>query len=220
VSFAGSASAAIVGVDDFSAKNGVYPLVNNVDGSTTSVTDVGVAGVVGGTRKVQLTNGAYDADGFDNAAVNVFTTPPFSFLDYASTSGPQAQMVLQYGDAAGAAALNANATGNNSLQIQLLNFDAPVGQNLNIQAVVNSSNGGGAFPLVGALVTTPGAQNVNLSLVGLSAATLGDIDGIQLFFTAPKGGDFRVDALSLVPEPSMLGLASIAGLALLKRRSR
>lgn len=218
--FAGQAPAAPIVVDQFSAKNAAYPLVNSVDASITSVSDVGIAGTIGGTRKVQLLNGAYDADGFDNAAVNVYTTPPFSFLDYASSSGAQAQMLLQFGDSAGAAALNANATGNTSLQIDLLNFDAPVGQNLNIQALIGSSNGGGVFGLPGVLVTTPGAQSVNLSLAGLSAATIGDIDGIQVFFFAPKGGDYRIDTVSLVPEPSMLGLAGIASLGLLKRRGR
>ena len=50
----------------------------------------------------------------------------------------------------------------------------------------------------------------------------GDLDGIELHFLAPRAGDFRIERVTLIPEPAALALAGagLAGAIGMRRRWR
>jgi hypothetical protein len=215
-------TAAPILIDGFTSKDPtripVFPQSVNVDNAgSVSGTESGLAGTVGGVRSSSLGVATMDVDGFDSAAITVYNTVPFSFFDYNSTTGANATTALLYGSGG---ALNLNATGQLFLTIDLMSYDAPSGLNLVIEGTVSSSAGGGSFSLPSALVNTPGAQSINLSLAALSAATLADFDTITVRFVAPKSADFRLDTLSLTPEPSTAGALVIGALSSFLRRRR
>jgi hypothetical protein len=212
---AGSASAAPIQVDDFSSKDATrvpaFPQSENTNSATlTAGTESGLAGTIGGTRTSALGLSTMDVQNFDTSTISVFNTSPFSFFDYNSTTGAQSTSQLGYGLVA---PLNLNATGQQFLRIDLLGFDAPTGLNLQVQGQIVSSAGGGTFTLPTAIVNTPGATSVNISLASLSAATLADVDQVTVRFVVPKSGDFRVDNISFVPEPATMASVFVCAVA-------
>jgi hypothetical protein len=214
------ANAAPILVDDFSTKDATrspaFPQsVNTNTGSMTGGTESGLT-TLGGTRFSSLGNSTVTVSGFDSATINVFNSGGFSFFDYSSSVGAQASAGLGYGTVS---PLNTNATGQTFLRLDLLDYDGPAGSSLQVQANITSSAGGGTFSLPSAIINVPGPTSVNLSLAGLSAATLADIDRIDVTFVAPKSGDFRVDTVQFVPEPATVGMLMLGafGAAAIRR---
>ncbi len=52
------------------------------------------------------------------------------------------------------------------------------------------------------------------------AASLGDVDGIKIFFDPAPSGDFSLNGIQAVPEPMSLTALTLGGFALLRRRKK
>ena len=73
-------------------------------------------------------------------------------------------------------------------------------------------------------LTQPGAQSVDFPFADFDSdiqyIDLSDLEKIVVTFHVPPGVDFRVDQIiTVIPEPATLGLLSVGGLMLVRRRS-
>jgi uncharacterized protein with beta-barrel porin domain len=226
VPMAASAAPALI-LDTFtSAGTGEFPLTS----TTTSpngpgVSDSGLSGVYGGTRGVVLFDTTAVISGGDEIAVNIFTGS--GLLDERTSSGASGAVKLQYGSAAPTGSnLSTNLTGYDDLQISFTQFNAPIGQPLDIETTVYTGSANTVHSLPIQTLTAPGAQLVEIPLSSLNATDISQVEGIQFQFDPAMGASYRIDSVSVVtspgvPEPATCGVIfAIGGLMLARRRAR
>jgi hypothetical protein len=178
-----------------------------------------IAGAIGGVRITYINDVSLGVPGLDNVTATVFNNGGFSLFDYASTACGKGGFTLDYGVPAGFNNLyDIDATSYNAIEIVLAGYDAPIGQTLTIDAALYQGNTG--FSLPTANVTTGGPQTITLPISPAIASQLTHNNGAEIKFDVPKGGDVRIQSISLVPEPGSLGLLLLAGPFVLRRRGR
>jgi hypothetical protein len=217
-----SAQAALL-IDTFSGKDPAnWPVVKTTSyaggqGVTDGFVGSPIIGAIGGVRATYINDVNLSVPGLDNVTANVFNTSGFSLFDYASTAGAKGGFTFDYGVPAGFSGLyDVDATSYNALQIVIADYDAPTGQTLTIDSDLSTGNTGLPLPTVN--VTTAGPQTINIPISPAIAAQLAHNNGAEIRFDVPKGGDVRVESVSLVPEPGAASLLLVGVPWVLRRR--
>ncbi len=204
-------------VDDFSDTTGsTFPLVRTVEdgpGTLVGTLESGLSGVLGGRRFTSIGAEVLEVPGLDSLTVDLFNTGGQSVLDFSSTSGVQGRMQLIYGFT-----LNADLSSLSSVEIALTNFDAPLTGTMMVEATLSSGTTDRVLPV--AAVVTPGAQTVSFDITSLTPSFLSDVDTFTFDFRAPKGADFRVDGITVVPEPMTLMFLAVGASWIAVRRGK
>jgi hypothetical protein len=211
-------------IDTFDATSdpALWPFVVNSVGSD-SVTDAPIATVAGNRRYVGVNATAMDIPGLDKIEVAQFAGGGFSLLDYASSSGATGEMDLVYrGMTPGAMILDLSSEV--AINIDLLAYDAPGSAAMPIEVLLISdwTNPGEQSVTLSGIVTTPGAQTVEIALApAVGNVDMTDIQYIGINFDAPEAADFRIDEISVVlPEPATVGLLGLGLTGIFVRRRR
>jgi hypothetical protein len=219
-----SAHAALL-IDTFSDKTaGNWPQVKTTsyaggEGVTDGSPASPITGAIGGVRVASINDVSLGVPGLDNVTATVFNSSGFSLFDYASTTCGKGGFMLDYGRPAGYETLyDIDATSYSAIEVVLTGYDAAAGQTLKIDSSLYTGNTGLLLPTVN--VTTPGPQTITIPISAAIASQLAHNNGAEIRFDVPKGGDVRIESVSLVPEPGSLGLLLIAGPLLLRRRGR
>ena len=212
------AHAAII-VDTFDQTSAApLTVTTNIGPAGTTITEA-PSDVPASQRNTTIKNTNMDIAGLDGITSQVFTNVNNSLFNYSSTAGAQGTVELRYGTNPGALA-HLNLSQATSIQISFLAFDNANNGNMTISSSLANSTTSQA--LANVLVTTPGAQTINIPISGIPSAILSDTDVLTFDFIAPKAADFRIDAISItVPEPAPFALLAVAaGVAFLQRRPR
>jgi hypothetical protein len=223
--FASTDARAALLIDTFSGKDPAnWPVVKTTSyaggqGVTDGSVGSPIIGAIGGVRVTYINDVNLAVPGLDNVTANVFNTGGFNLFDYASTAGAKGGFTFDYGVPAGSSSLyDVDASSYNALQIVIADYDAPTGQTLKIDSDLYAANTGIPLPTVN--VTTAGPQTINIPISPAIAAQLAHNDGAAIRFDVPKGGDVRIESVSLVPEPGSASLLLVAVPWVLRRRGR
>lgn len=214
-------SRAAIMVDDFAEKTPAYwPQNKNVtDPSGTVYVEGAFGSVLGGDRGAGIVGTVMVVPGFDSVHTDIFAGGGFSFFDYSSSTGASGHVQLLYGKTTlGSADLSVpHSAAPDAVRINLLSFDLSNGQPLTISSFGMSGASVTYLPTV--QVTSAGAGYVDIPLAGFWSANAGDLNGLSLYITAAQGADFRIDSITLVPEPTTVaGLVIGAGVMAMRRK--
>lgn len=209
LSLAATSHADII-LDSFTETNTGWPHSVSVNDLTLIPVTESVSSVLGGQRATALGQSTMDFPNVDNAIAQIYNSgSSYSFLDYRSSVGAAATLELDYGTGT-----PLNLTGVNALKVAFLNYDMGDAGPMHVVATLY---GGATSAQYSANVTQVGAQDLTIP-INFPAAS---VSRIVLDFVAPKGSDYRIDALSVtVPEPMSLGVLVVGSLALMARRRR
>ena len=209
------ASAHAVMVDDF--LTGVYN-----SGSITSGTVNywgSAASAIGGIRFDSLSVTANPLVG--NATCRVITSP--GVLDVSTDSDVDINFTLGYGYANSSLVPASNQLNQSLTSAPIININFRTNDQA-LPVTVTLYTNGGANSFTRTLTVAGGifsASPVNYQFDFTSvAASLGDVDGIKVFFDPGAGGDFSLGGIQAVPEPMSLAAVSLGALALLRRRKK
>lgn len=207
------ASAAVV-IDDFNNTNRAWPVSLAPTSAFASYTDTGVSGVLGGDRYLSLRYTDYpnpDA-GLLAATVAISTTQAGAgILDFATPSDRTGQLNLGYFPPP--IALNPLS----SISISLVRYDGPASQAMSVAVELNGTS------YTPAQTVLPGGPTVlTFDLSSVPPVVLANLQSVDLWFTPPTGGDFRLDEISatLVPEPGAAAMAILSVPLLMRRRRK
>ena len=197
-------------IDHFTTKPTTNWPLTLTDTGSTSVLEIWGHSVPEDARYTQLTAVAMDIPGVDRITTDIY--PANSLLEYESSSGATGQLLLEYGTAlpSGGSGMRLGLAPG-TVNVRFLNYDFPSSQPLNLVLTGYSDTGSVAY---GAKTISAGAQTVSFDLSSFQGA----IEGLELEIDAPAGADYRLDYISVVPEPATLSLLALGGLALLRRR--
>jgi hypothetical protein len=187
-------------------------------GSTT-VTETGLAGVVGGVRATAIT--ATMATSTDHVAVQVVPSPS-SIFDYSSDSAADGKVSLLYNGGVGG--MNADLVQgiNNAITIRFLNYDFPGSTPLPVTLTVSDGTTTKTVAENYSQLSPPaGLLAFNFSDPGFSGIDFTAVKSLKFEFDPVEAADFRLNFISAtsVPEPSpaLLGLVALAGSFAVKR---
>lgn len=200
-----SKSAQALLVDDFSSTAYPWPLALNAIG-TTSASETFTDGIAG-TRTVTL--GIATNPGPRGPSAQIWTPATSPVLEFSEGTFHTASMTLAY------TGFSADLSANPVLDISFASYDSPTGQPIALAVSVN-----GSAPLT-ADYATSGSGDALLDLSTIAGANLSAVTNLTIAFAPPRGGDFAISQIgTVIPEPTWMGLAGIAGLALNRRRRR
>jgi hypothetical protein len=213
---------AAIMVDDFTSANaGVWPLSTNTPNPFGGFgnSESGLTDVLGNHRDEMVLSTTMDVPGYDTFRADLFHASGLSFVDVSSSAGAKGTLQLEYGVPNGSAFGLGHSADTQAVRVTFLAVDLANGGPLRIDLLPFEGSGAPVLPPV--YVTTPGAQSVDLPLDYFWYVGSQSLDGLWISFTGDKGADFRIDSISLVPEPGMAaGLAIAAGAMALRRRKR
>lgn len=221
--FSAAASADLI-IDDFSSVQmpSQWPVVRNTLGTTT-ITETGLLGVIGGNRRSSITADFLALPGLDNITVTAAPTPAGIF-DYASTSGADGSVRLIYNGGM-APAFVVDLSSESSFEIEFIYFDLANVDPLDISITITDSLGESRTGL--ASLVGNGAQTLSLPMVGFAENMAGttdltDIRSINIFFDGALATDFRIDYIktTTVPAPGALAVLGMGILGVRRRRRR
>lgn len=219
----GAANAALV-VDDFTQRSegASYPLVQrtvNVGSPRSGGIDAPLAltATVGGAREVTLEMMSTRRPPADRVEADVYTDP--GLLDFASSAGASGRVAVNYGLASqGMDELNLNLSQMTAVVVDFAAFDLASGTPLQVYALLFMGEVTSATPTMTLTSSFVDNTQVLLSILAINPVLRQDVDGIRVVFTGGVGTDFQVDTITVIPEPTALGLLAPAALALGRRR--
>jgi hypothetical protein len=221
----GAASAALL-IDTFDQTSRPEPLPASPGpegGNVNGFGEIGLSGVPGGSRGVNVQATVIDVPGLDNVVAQLFPGAG-GFLDYTSSAGADGLLRLSYDGNCGGT--NLDLSGLPILEVRLAENEVPTGAPMSVRLdVFKDVPPRGESPpppdlTQTILATSSGPQTLRFDLSSL--ADRSDLDILVFTFDPGRGGDFRVDSITAqVPEPAGLAMLLTAALApLLVRRSR
>ena len=175
------------------------------------------ASAVGGIRytSVTITNNPLGGD----AKCRVITTP--GVLEVSTDTEVDVNFTLGYGFANSSTTPASNQLNLNLTSLPIFNLEFLTNDQSQPVTVTLYTNGGtNSFSRsinVLAGTTTPSTYQFDFST---NAASLGDVDGIKIFFDPAPGGDFALSGIHTVPEPMSLTALSLGALVLVRRRKK
>lgn len=212
--FSSGAWGAAILIDDFESgqTNLEVAVFDNID----SMWQDSLGGVIGGRRDVSLELLDGNADG---------ATARINYRNYTGTftlaSDPdmQAKAIIGYGIGGD---LNADLfTGNSRLEFQFFAADLA-----GTVSVLLTTTGQGSSV---AVFATPGNLNelemlvylpyLNFSIESGIGANFADIDRVQITLTGAPNGDYKLQRIRAVPEPSIFAMLSLMALAIRRKQS-
>jgi hypothetical protein len=205
----GSVRAADIIIDNFQFDSIVLSLDHTdiVGGS-----NVAVSGVIGGHRFATLsqTSGG-DATHLSNLDIN---NGGSGFASYSSADGVSGSWSLQYGSTDD---LNVNLTADGNWRFALEFLGADLAGTVTI-TVITTGVGVSSYtlPVSPTFGTTLYADFSSFT----GSANFSNVDTIIYEFNTPTAADWRVEILSVVPEPTTSALFAVAGMAVLFFRPR
>ncbi len=209
------ASAHATMIDDF--MTGSYNSGAISAGTVNSWT--GAASAMGGIRHQSLSVITNPLGG--DAKCRVITTP--GVLDVSSDSDVDIDYTLGYGYANSSTVVASNPLNFNFMSIPIIDLNFRT-NDLTLPVTVTLYTNGGANSFTRTV-------NVNAGIFSGSpfsyqfdftsdAASLGDVDGIKIYFDPAAGGDFSLNGIQAVPEPTTIAALSLGALVLLRRRKK
>ena len=209
------ASAHATMIDDF--LTGSYNSGAISAGTVDSWTTAGSA--IGGIRYQSLSVILNPLGG--DAKCRVITTP--GVLDVSSDSDVDIDYTLGYGYANSSTVVASNPLNSNFTSIPIIDLNFRT-NDLSLPVTVTLYTNGGANSFSRTL-------NVNAGIFSASpvsyqfdftadAASLGDVDGFKIYFDPAAGGDFSLNGIQAVPEPTTIAALSLGALVLLRRRKK
>ncbi len=194
----------------FSGSGVAWTMTATLDALSGSLSETGLANVLGGTRFSQLNVTAIPNDDDTVEArfgVSTAMTRGFLFLD----SNVDADVVYRY-DAGG----QLNRDLSNAISIDLVFDTTDLG--VDVTVTLKSNNGAQSASLNDSL---PGPGTLSFLISDFLAANnllnLLDIDSIEVAINTPTAGDFTLDQINiperLIPEPASLLIWSVLGVA-------
>jgi hypothetical protein len=223
-----TAGRAAIIVDDFTSAGTVaWPLSTTAStpGSGFGYTDTGLPDVLGGRRATQIGYTTMDVPGFDTFRADLHHTTGLSFVDVSSTSGAQGTLYLAYGQPmAGAPAFGfTQSADTQALRVTFLAYDAANDQPLTIRTTAfhqNDPTHSFGVSLPDMPLSGPGAQTIDIPLADFWTNGGGTLDGFDFKFVGGKAADYRIDSITLVPEPTSAALFACGAtiLATVRRR--
>ncbi len=217
----GSASAAAVSVDDFSAPSPASVYVINFLNSDPSTIVTADPSILGGGRSVTI-----DVVG---AASLVSAAGSIGDGNFSSNTGtPGSIITLLYNGAAGLGmgAADLVDSGNNKLVLDFVALEAGIGTAMGIDVTIVSGAGSAGF--VGSITESASPFTYEIPYSSFLASGgfggFGAVDSITIVLN-PAGAsnvDFTLDGIRSVPEPSTLALAALglSGVVCLAGRRR
>ena len=209
------ASAHATMIDDF--MTGSYNSGAISAGTVNSWT--GAASALGGNRYQSLSVITNPLGG--DAKCRVITTP--GVLDVSSDSDVDIDYTLGYGYANSSTVVASNPLNFNFMSIPIIDLNFRT-NDLTLPVTVTLYTNGGANSFSRSV-------NINAGIFSGSplsyqfdftsdAASLGDVDGIKIYFDPAAGGDFSLNGIQAVPEPMSLIALSLGAAALIKRSKK
>jgi hypothetical protein len=210
------AGALIVDTFDEAVTSKLPPgVIQDTVGSTT-VTDPGLSGVLGGVRQltVTATGLVLPNPGPDNVTAGAAVLG--DFFDYHCTLGAIGETVLRYDrDGLG---LNVSVFGFDHFQLRVIAADA---SSVPYDATVTVTDAWGGSASSTKTITTSGPTTIMWPLADFSAVDLNAVSSITLVLTPSQAADMRVDLFEVVGPPvlapllspvTMLGLVLLLGM--------
>jgi hypothetical protein len=209
------ASSQAMTIDDF--MTGSYNSGAIVSGTVNSWTSAGSA--IGGIRYQSLSVISNPLGG--DAKCRVITAP--GVLDVSSDSDVDIDYTLGYGYAASSTLVGSNPLNSNFTSIPIIDLNFRTNDlTLPVTVILYTNGGANSFSRT---------VNVNAGIFSASplsyqfdftadAASLGDVDGIKIYFDPAAGGDFSLNGIQAVPEPMSVLAVSLGAIALLRRRKK
>jgi len=200
-------------VDDFSEAVGVLTLTSS---SNAAVVTAGVddpLGVLGGRRTTLIATTGQQAPGFDTTTIT-YVPSGIGFMDANSQVGWSGRVSLSYD----LSALPSVLEGALGVRIEFVDYDAPGNDPMPVTVQLDAPGGGPGVEGPAAFAIG-GPQSLQVWFP--AGDPLDDIDTLEIIFAVPAGGDFRIDAIWTVPEPSTLAMLALGlGLAGVSSRRR
>jgi hypothetical protein len=225
-----TAGRAAIIVDDFTSQTApsAWPLTTTASTphSGFGFNDSGLADVLGGKRAADIGYTTMDVPGFDAFRADLFHAPGLSFVDVSSSSGAQGRFSLAYGlpYAVGSAAFGLTQSADTkALRVTFLAYDAANDQPLTIQTTAFHQidpTHSFSVSLPDTLLSAPGAQTVDIPLADFWTNGGGTLDGLEFFFVGGKAADYRIDSITLIPEPTSAALFACGATLLTTARRR
>ena len=209
------ASAQALVVDDFASggfSSGVFST-----GSVSSWVSAGSA--LGGSRYNSLNISLNPLLG--DAKYRII--PSAGVLEVSSDADVDTNFTLGYGFASLSTIAGSNPLNQNFTSIPLVNLSFRTNDQVQPVTVTLFTNGGAnsysrTLNISGGLFF-PTPANYLFDFTS-DAASLGDVDGIKIDFDPVAGGDFSLNGVQVVPEPTSIAVLSIGAIALLRRRKK
>ncbi|MBI4514453.1 MAG: hypothetical protein HY699_01375 [Deltaproteobacteria bacterium] len=196
-----SASVGALTIDDFSSADttGLPPGIVQASVGSTTATDPGVAGVIGGVRRITVA-ATRIASKADSVIVGVSTTA--NLLDYASTVGANGRVEVLYD--AGGAGLAANLALTTGISIVVCGADA-ASVPYTVRVFLVDSAGRSASSLQSFTVSGPRA--IYFPLSDFSGVNLSSVFSIRITIDPNKAADLRIDLIEtsgdFTPTPTL-----------------
>jgi len=175
---------------------------------TTSATDTGVAGVIGGVRTLTVEATEIDIPSIDDVRAGAGFLG--AFFEYRSTLGADGRATLLYD--AGGAGLNAHFMSNQRLEVHVLDADtAATPYDVTITLVDTAAR----TTSVTRTVTAAGPQVVLFPLLEFGAVNVTAIRSISLNVDPSKAGDVRFRLFRIFTPPAAVPMLSAKACAAL-----
>jgi hypothetical protein len=210
-------------IDGFSQPSPVGQSVSVTQTGSLSDTQTGLAGVVGGARKVQI-DATGNASNISSLIVDPSTPGTLSFNNGA---GQNATGTITWNnDTAGLGGVDLGSVGANPyLQAHILSSDLNLGFRVEITETNTGLGGHNGDMAYWSINLGSGVSYVNQALSSFTNAGNVDftqVDKIVLILSGPNAEDGMLDLLEVTntpaPEPATLSLLALGGLAMLRRR--
>ncbi len=206
---AGGASAQI-NLDDFSlVEDNLWPIeLNSIDSmfNATEFDGIGVGDLLTRRNTIGEFESADIVD-IDEAEVGIFAGP--GLLNYSSFAGAEGKLTLTYDGLTGTG-LGQSLDGQDMVVISLDDYD---GANDAMQVSVGVLFSDMSTADGSDMVSMTGAQDISIPIAFSGA----DVESITIMFEPDKGTDFRLDGISIVPEPAAAFLLALGGVLFARR---
>ena len=177
------------------------------------------ASAMGGIRYDSLTVTANPLLG--DSKCRVITNP--GVLEVSSDTEVDINFILGYGYANSSTTPTSNPLNKNFTSSPIIQLDFRTNdQNMPVTVTLYTNGGANSFTRTATVVGGIFSQNPSGYQFDFTsdAASLGDVDGIKIFFDPASSGDFSLNSVEAVPEPMSLTVLSLGALALLRRRKK
>lgn len=207
-------------IDDFQNNGTTFSAVVD-SGGYYGFLQTNLPGIINGKRHLDIYLQQFDVSGFDSVQINDYSDAVRSFLDINNSSGAQETMELDYGSPLDNILGLPHTADANTVELKFLEYDRPLFEALgiHISAIHGTSPTAQAVNLPVITLVNNGAQTIDVSLAPYWAKGYSTLDGLGFTFGAGRAADYRIDSITLVPEPSFAALAT-AGMFLSIRRTR